>query len=84
VSHTRTVLSLDAVVLPFPGGVQVVAGGLQVVAEAGLGGQSFRLGQPGGLKDSQECGALAALFGVVSCEFAELSGDEGPRLRHHL
>ncbi len=40
-------LGLDAVVFPRPGGVQVVAGGVEAVAEAGFGGQGFGVGQAG-------------------------------------
>jgi hypothetical protein len=40
-------LGLDAVVFAGAGGVQVVAGGVQAVAEAGFGGQCFGLGQAG-------------------------------------
>ena len=40
-------LGLDAVVFTPPGGLQVVAGGVEAVAEAGFGGQGFGLGQAG-------------------------------------
>ena len=73
----------DAVVFALPGGVQVVAGGVQPVAEAWFGGQGFGVGQPGA---SQQPGFVApaglpvgggALQGVGGLEVLGLVAQPG-------